>query len=62
MVTLSNGTQVAEFKMSNGATDAVVQPDGRAMTESEWEEYVCYVASLSLSQSRKRLADRIQRD
>jgi hypothetical protein len=55
MMTLSNGVQIAEYRMPNGATDAIVEPDGRAMTETEWEEYCAYVKGLSLEASRKRL-------
>jgi hypothetical protein len=61
MVTLSNGTQIEEYRMPNDGTDAVVQPDGRAMTETEWEEYCAYVKGLSLEASRTRLHLRMVR-
>jgi hypothetical protein len=62
IVILSNGTQIAEYKMDNGATDAVVLPDGRATTEEEWQEYAAYVKNLSLTHSRERLAKRLDRN
>lgn len=38
-IILSNGTQVLEVRKGE-VTEAIVQPDGRAMNESEWNEYV----------------------
>lgn len=58
-VTLSSGTQVMEYEMSNGATDAVSLPDnGCTMTDADWKEYTDYVFSLSLQEARQRLANR----
>lgn len=57
-VILSNGTQIAEVRMANDATDAIVLPNRRATTPAEWAEYSAYVASLTLDQARTRLANR----
>lgn len=58
-VTLSSGTQVMEYAMKNGATDAVSLPDnGCSMAEADWKEYEAYVSSLSLSEARQRRANR----
>jgi len=59
VITLSNGTQITEHKMDNGATEAVVVPDGRLMTDPEWEEYVTYIRALSNEGNRARLANRL---
>jgi hypothetical protein len=58
IITLSNGTQIEERAMGNGATEAVILPDERGATEAEWQEYALYVRNLNLEQSRARLASR----
>jgi len=55
---LSNGTEVLEYQHENGSTIAVINPDDRAMTETEWQEYVAYLRNLNLQQNRERLANR----
>lgn len=57
---LSNGTEIKEYRMTNGATDAVVvSEDRRGMTDAEWDEYCAYLKGLSLEESRARLANRL---
>lgn len=56
-VTLSTGRIIEETRMENGAT-AADPIDGGEMTEAEWDEYCAYLRSLSLAQSRERLARR----
>jgi hypothetical protein len=56
MVTLSNGTQVEEYKIDATTTEARIVPDGRLMTEAEWLEYVTYVRSLNANQRKQRRA------
>ena len=38
-ITLANGTVITHAPMANGATEAIVMPDGRAMTDAEWSDY-----------------------
>ena len=34
-ITLANGTVITHAPMANGATEAIVMPDGRAMTDAD---------------------------
>jgi len=38
-ITLANGTVITHAPMANGATEAIVMPDGREMTDAEWRDY-----------------------
>ena len=56
MITLSNGTQVEEYRIDADTIEARIVPDGRLMTESQWLEYVAYVRSLNVEQGKQRRA------
>jgi hypothetical protein len=59
-VELSNGTLVAGREMANGATEAVIIPEDREMTESEWQEFCLYLRSLTSDQLKMRMACRMK--
>ncbi len=54
---LTTGRKIVEFAQSNGSTYAEIE-GGHEMTEAEWDEYCAYIRTLTLEQSRKRLANR----
>lgn len=50
---LSNGTIVAGRPMDNGATEAVILPHDREMTEAEWKEFCLKLRSLPIDKRRQ---------
>lgn len=50
---LSNGHEVIEYLMENGATH-VEREDRVELSEAEWQEYCANVRALNLEQSRQR--------
>lgn len=55
---LSTGRKVVEFAQENGSTFVEIE-SGEELTCAEWEEYCAKVGTLSLAESRARLANRL---